>query len=201
MSISEPPVQTSPDLATDRTVCAVHPTVETTLRCNKCGRYMCTRCAVRTPVGYRCRECVYQQQDAFFTATNTDFMVAMAVSFAIGFAAGFILSQMLFLAAIFSLPAGALIGEVVVRANGRRRGRNTWVAVSIGIVVAVVIAVGASLALNIGPFQGVLEAISSPHRIGGGGGVMGDVLAAMLSPLVYVVLCLIAAVARVRYGK
>ena len=26
--------------------CTVHPTVQTTLRCNRCGRPMCTKCAV-----------------------------------------------------------------------------------------------------------------------------------------------------------
>src|SRR5262249_15598115 len=113
MSLSEPPVQLNPDIAPDRTVCAVHPNVETTLRCNKCGRYMCTRCAVRTPVGYRCRECVYQQQDAFFTATQTDTLIALAVSFAMGIPIGYILSQVLFLGIILSIPAGGLIGEVV----------------------------------------------------------------------------------------
>ncbi|HYN88142.1 MAG TPA: tetratricopeptide repeat protein, partial [Ardenticatenaceae bacterium] len=38
--------------------CSVHPDRETMLRCNRCGRPMCPECAVRTPVGLRCRECV-----------------------------------------------------------------------------------------------------------------------------------------------
>ena len=45
------------------TYCEVHPDRETSLRCNKCGRLMCTECAVLTPVGYRCRECVRGQQE------------------------------------------------------------------------------------------------------------------------------------------
>ena len=36
------------------TYCANHPTVETTLRCNKCGKPICAKCAIRTPTGYRC---------------------------------------------------------------------------------------------------------------------------------------------------
>ena len=36
------------------TYCANHPGVETSLRCNKCGKPICAKCAVRTPTGYRC---------------------------------------------------------------------------------------------------------------------------------------------------
>jgi hypothetical protein len=38
--------------------CYVHPNRETSLRCNNCDRPICAACAIRTPTGYRCRECV-----------------------------------------------------------------------------------------------------------------------------------------------
>jgi len=37
--------------------CAYHPDVETLLRCSRCGKPICPRCAVRTPVGMRCPTC------------------------------------------------------------------------------------------------------------------------------------------------
>lgn len=37
--------------------CADHPDVETRLRCSRCGKPICPRCAVRTPVGMRCPDC------------------------------------------------------------------------------------------------------------------------------------------------
>jgi len=46
--------------------CAKHPQRDTELRCNRCERYMCIDCAVRTPVGYTCRECVRGHEDKFF---------------------------------------------------------------------------------------------------------------------------------------
>ena len=49
--------------------CANHPGVETSLRCNKCGKPICAKCAIRTPTGYRCKECVRGQQRIFETAT------------------------------------------------------------------------------------------------------------------------------------
>ena len=45
--------------------CANHPTVETTLRCNRCEKPICAKCAVLTPTGYRCKECIKEQQKIF----------------------------------------------------------------------------------------------------------------------------------------
>ena len=70
--------------------CTVHPDRETALRCNKCGRPMCVQCAVKTPVGYRCRECVRGQQDVFFTASNRDYVIAGVVSFVISMVASYV---------------------------------------------------------------------------------------------------------------
>lgn len=43
--------------ATGPVPCADHPDVETRLRCSRCGKPICPRCAVRTPVGMRCPDC------------------------------------------------------------------------------------------------------------------------------------------------
>ncbi|HEV2127348.1 MAG TPA: B-box zinc finger protein [Thermomicrobiales bacterium] len=37
--------------------CSYHPDVMTGLRCSRCGKPICPRCAVRTPVGLRCPDC------------------------------------------------------------------------------------------------------------------------------------------------
>lgn len=37
--------------------CSYHPNVMTGLRCNRCGKPICPKCAVRTPVGMRCPDC------------------------------------------------------------------------------------------------------------------------------------------------
>ena len=46
----------------EKMYCYNHPQRETVLRCNRCERPMCTSCAVLTPTGYRCKECVRGQQ-------------------------------------------------------------------------------------------------------------------------------------------
>ena len=37
--------------------CSYHPSVMTRLRCSRCGKPICPRCGVRTPVGLRCPDC------------------------------------------------------------------------------------------------------------------------------------------------
>ena len=37
--------------------CSYHPGVMTRLRCSRCGKPICPRCGVRTPVGLRCPDC------------------------------------------------------------------------------------------------------------------------------------------------
>jgi hypothetical protein len=59
--------------------CANHPGVETTLRCNRCNKPICPKCAVRTPIGYRCKECVRGQQKIFVTAEWYDYIIGFAV--------------------------------------------------------------------------------------------------------------------------
>lgn len=98
---------------------------------------MCTRCAVKTPVGYRCRECVRSQQDKFFDAQTLDYLIAGAVSLTISFFAAGLLAQLgWFLIAFFLSPAaGGLIGRVVWRLTGKRRGRHTAIVVGANVVV------------------------------------------------------------------
>ena len=60
--------------------CYVHPDRETMLRCNNCERPICSSCAVLTPIGYRCKECVRGQQKAFETAQTADYILTPIVA-------------------------------------------------------------------------------------------------------------------------
>jgi hypothetical protein len=117
--------------------CTVHPTVATHLRCNRCGRPMCTRCAVKTPVGYRCRECVRSQQDKFFDARALDYLIAGAVSLVLSFFAALVVARLgWFLFAFFLSPAaGGLIGRAVWWLTGKRRGRYMAMVVGANVVL------------------------------------------------------------------
>src|SRR5688500_9690658 len=71
-------------VAPDTLYCANHPPTETQLPCTKGGKPICTRGAVRTPVGYRCRECVRGQQAIFETALWDDYLVAAVICLPLG---------------------------------------------------------------------------------------------------------------------
>jgi hypothetical protein len=127
--------------------CANHPNSETLLRCNKCGKPICMKCARQTPVGYRCTECIHQQQNVYFNAASSDNFVALAVGFVISAIgaplAGMLLSGFgffgLIIAFIAGSGAGSLLAQIIRRAVGRRRGRQLPIFALIGIIGGVLI--------------------------------------------------------------
>ncbi len=116
--------------------CSYHPNVETRLRCSKCGTPICPKCAVQTPVGFRCPQCVRSQQAIFYTASPLDYGIAVVVGLVISTLAALVLSQVgIFLVLILGPLAGGVIAEVVWWAIRRRRGRWIWLVVSICIAL------------------------------------------------------------------
>lgn len=118
--------------------CTVHPDRETTLRCNKCGRPMCPQCAVSTPVGYRCRECVRGIQSGYYKATQNDYIIIFAVCAGLTGVGGAIFSAInlgLLFTLILALPIGGAIGEAALRFTSRRRGRQSANIAAAGAVV------------------------------------------------------------------
>ena len=107
--------------------CINHPQTETTLRCNSCGAPICAKCAVRTPVGFRCKACISAQQAHFYTSAWYDYPVAALVSLVLSVPAA-VLAGMAgwWFALIISPIAGGIIGSIVHWAIGRRRGRWIW---------------------------------------------------------------------------
>jgi hypothetical protein len=123
-------------------VCVNHPQRETTLRCNHCGAPICVKCAVHTPVGFRCPACIKEQQAIFYTARWYDYPLAALVSLMLSTPAA-ILAGMAgwWFALIISPLAGGLIGGLVHWVVGRRRGRWIW------LIVGICMALGALVAL------------------------------------------------------
>jgi hypothetical protein len=125
------------ELAEGLTFCVNHPNIETGLRCNRCGDPICARCAVRTPVGYRCEKCVREQQAIFYTGLPVDYIIAAVVSLPVGAVGAYIASYLgLFFSFFVSPVAGALVADLAWRAVGRRRSRYLWLVVCGAILVA-----------------------------------------------------------------
>lgn len=108
---------------TPKLYCYVHPDRETLLRCNRCERPICSQCAVLTPTGYRCKNCVHGQQKVFDTAQSTDFIAAAGIALVLSFLGSLIAGVMGFFTIFIAPIAGVIIAEAVRWALHRRRSR------------------------------------------------------------------------------
>ncbi len=116
--------------------CVNHPKVETYLRCNKCGQPICARCAVQTPVGYRCRDCINAQQRVFYADFRPAYyVVAALVALPLSLLAGWLIPRLGWYAIILGPLVGGGIAQVTWWAIRRRRGKYTWLVVCGCIVV------------------------------------------------------------------
>lgn len=146
---------------TTTTTCYVHPTRETSLRCKKCERYICTSCAIHTPTGYMCKECVRERQKVFDTAVWYDYLVGFVVT-AILSAIASVLAGLVstfigfygYVAAFFIAGgAGALIADIALRAVQKRRSKPLFISCAVGVVM------GALLVMAISIFTGQIFSI------------------------------------------
>lgn len=128
------------------TYCYVHPNRETSLRCKRCERPICPSCAVRTPTGYLCKECVREHRKTFDTAVWYDYLAGMGTTFVLSLAASGLLAFvssfvgffMFFIAAGVAAGAGVYIANIVLRVTAKRRSRLLFIACAGGIVLGAI---------------------------------------------------------------
>jgi B-box zinc finger len=124
------------------TYCANHPGVETSLRCNKCGKPICAKCAIRTPTGYRCKECVRDQLKIFETASWYDYLLGGLTAGILGFLASFLasfvyrLSFIGWILIVIGAPtAGMIIAEGVRMVTRKHRSRTLFIVIAAAVVL------------------------------------------------------------------
>jgi len=123
------------------TYCQVHPERETGLRCNNCGRLMCAKCAVSTPVGYRCEQCVRQRESTFFNADLGYYARLGGVCLVLGGVGAFIADLVGWWILVFFIAtaAGGIISEAALRVTKGKRGRYAGEVAAGAIVLGSVI--------------------------------------------------------------
>lgn len=128
--------------------CAWHPGIETNVSCRDCGRYMCPKDMVESPVGYKCRECgraritrggVKPRQLLFAVAAGL--ATAVVAAPLARFVPFFFLGAILY---------GGLVGEATRRGGG---GHRTWQFATVAAVCAVA---GSLVSYFIGGFDFLL---------------------------------------------
>jgi hypothetical protein len=91
---------------------------------------------VRTPVGYRCRECVNAQQRAFYAGFRlSDYAIVGVVALPLSLAAGWLIPRLGWYAILLGPIVGGGIAEAARWAIKRKRGQYTWLVVCGSIVV------------------------------------------------------------------
>ena len=106
--------------------CENHPHVETSLRCNRCGKPICTKCAVHTPTGYRCKECVRSQQKNFDTAIWIDYILAIVIAVILTYIGSRLTSRIGFFTIFLAPIAGVVIAEAIRFVVRRRRSKRLF---------------------------------------------------------------------------
>lgn len=115
--------------------CANHPDVETSLRCNKCEKPICAKCAVLTPTGYRCKECIKGQQKKFETAGWVDYPIIFVVVAVLAYLGSLIAVRLGFFVILLAPAAGAGIAEIARFATRRRRSKRLYFLAAIAAVL------------------------------------------------------------------
>jgi hypothetical protein len=118
-----------------RLVCYNHPDRETVLRCNRCNRPICTSCAVLTPTGYRCKECVRGQQKVYETAQSLDPVIGFVIAAVLAFIGSYSARIMGFFTVFLAPLIGLGITEAVRYAVKKRRSHNLFLLATAGAAV------------------------------------------------------------------
>jgi len=106
--------------------CANHPNVETTLRCNRCEKPICSKCAILTPTGYRCKECVRGQQKLFDTAQWYDYPITLVVVGLLSFLGSLLVTRIGFFTILLAPAAGFVIAEATRLVTQRHRSKRLF---------------------------------------------------------------------------
>lgn len=133
--------------------CAAHPTVETELGCSRCGKPICVRCIVQTPVGARCRECANVRRLPTYNVGKGTMLRAVVAAVASGVVLGiawWIFNPLtgLFFGFIIGLALGTGVGQTVSTATNRRAGPPLQAAAVGGVLLACVVRTGLLFALS-----------------------------------------------------
>lgn len=139
--------------------CAFHPDVETGVTCGNCGRPICPKDMVPTPVGYKCPICAKPERSQYTFVKPRQFVLggALAALAGIGgaFALAFVLGGGGFLGIIVGYFWGVLTAEAARRGSGGHRGRE------MAVVAIAAIVIGALLTVPFLGFRMLIPAIAA----------------------------------------
>jgi hypothetical protein len=117
--------------------CSYHQDVETLLRCSRCGKPICPKCGIRTPVGMRCPDCAGVAAQVLPLGVS-----GMARALGFGLAVALPVGLLMGLGPQWNFYLGLVLGfasaEMVARAVPGRRGVDMQVIAMAAVLIALV---------------------------------------------------------------
>lgn len=117
------------------TYCANHPNTETNLRCNRCEKLICSKCAVHTPTGYRCKDCVRSQQKVFETSQWFDFPLGFIFAAVVSYLGSLIAPRLGFFVLFLAPFVGIGIAEGARFVTRKRRSKALFRTITAGALI------------------------------------------------------------------
>lgn len=105
------------------------------LRCNRCDKPITPENAVLTPTGYRCQDCIRQQQKVFDTTKGLDVLIGFLIAGIISFAGSWFVPRLGFFTILIAPGVGALIYKAVRLAIKKRRSKALNSAILAGALI------------------------------------------------------------------
>ncbi len=110
-------------------------TDQVVLRCSKCGKPITPEEAIQTPVGYRCSDCVRQQQSVFDTSKPLDYVWGFLIAVILSFLGSLLTSVIGYFTFLLAPAAGVAIAEVIRTVIKKRRGKRLFRVVTAGVIL------------------------------------------------------------------
>ena len=124
--------------------CARHPKIETALSCGRCATPICPACSIVGPVGMRCRDCASLRSSSLYQVRPERFALAALLGLSAGTIVGYLLdlaSGFFILFLFFVGPVvGRFIGDLILRATGRKRGLKLEILAGASVVGGAILA-------------------------------------------------------------
>lgn len=139
-----------------RLFCYRHPDRETWVRCGRCDRPICPRCAMQGPVGFRCKDCGKPAFDPLTSFTPVQAMAGGGIALGGGLVVALIAAQIGFFSIFIAYFGGGLIAETVVRATGYKRGPVMVAILFGGMAIGALIAFGIDYGMLIAELEAVV---------------------------------------------
>ncbi|MFC1951901.1 hypothetical protein ACFLYI_02520 [Chloroflexota bacterium] len=127
--------------------CATHLEVETNLRCGKCGKLICPKCMVQTPVGARCLDCARLYKLPTYSVSTRHYLKAVGTGMGMAIVVGVIwgtleaLLPFFFLNLLLAAGSGYVIGEVVSLSVNRKRATGLAIVAGLAVVISYLVSI------------------------------------------------------------